>query len=85
MEIYHITWATQGRQPAFPAEEVRRAVLRTLASVGGRDIVLFAIVDDHIHLVVITNPARLRRLQGALSNRPRSLASACATPTRRSV
>lgn len=67
MKIYHITWATQGRQAAFPAEEVRRAVLRALASVGGRDIVLFALVDDHVHLVVITSPARLRRLQGALS------------------
>ncbi|GDX82590.1 hypothetical protein LBMAG42_44010 [Deltaproteobacteria bacterium] len=67
MKTYHITWATQGRQPAFPAEEARRAVLRALASVGGRDIVLFAIVDDHVHLVVIASPARLRRLQGALS------------------
>lgn len=67
MKIYHLTWATQGRQPAFPAEEARRAVLRVLASVVGRDIVLFAIVDDHVHIVLILNPARLRRVQAALS------------------
>ncbi len=67
MKTYHLTWATQGRQPAFSAEEVRRAVLRAIASVAGRDIALFAIVDDHVHIVVIVTPERLARVQGALS------------------
>ncbi|MSQ01336.1 MAG: hypothetical protein EXR71_05490 [Myxococcales bacterium] len=80
MKTYHITWATQGRQPAFPAEDARRSLLRALAHVGGRDIVLFAIVDDHVHIVLIVSPARLRRLQGALSKVVRNRAAVAVSP-----
>lgn len=67
MKTYHLTWATVGRQPAFPTESARRDVLSAIARVGGRDIVLFAIVDDHVHIVAIVEPERLGRLRASVS------------------
>lgn len=67
MKIVHLTWATEGRQPAFPAEEARRRVLRALASVAGGAIVLFAVVDDHVHLVLSLPPSPLHRLQASIT------------------
>ncbi|GDX82674.1 hypothetical protein LBMAG42_44850 [Deltaproteobacteria bacterium] len=67
MKTYHITWATKGRQPAFPTEEARRAVLHAIASVAGTFIVLFAIVDDHVHIVLRMDAARLAAIQASLT------------------
>ncbi len=67
MEITHLTWATIGRQSAFPTEAARRRVLRALATAVGDVLVLFALVDDHVHLVVRVEEARLRRVQGAVT------------------
>lgn len=65
--IVHLTWATVSRQPAFPTEEGRRELLRDLAAVAASFVVLFAIVDDHVHIVVILKADRLRWVQGALT------------------
>ncbi len=67
MKTYHLTWATKGRQPAFPTEEVRRSVLHAIAAVAGECIVLFAVVDDHVHIVLLVDSARLARLQASLT------------------
>ena len=67
MRTYHLTWATAGRQPAFPAEAVRRAVLRAIAEVAGAFVVLFAIVDDHVHIIIVVEPDKLWVVQRALT------------------
>jgi len=67
MKIVHLTWATEGRQPAFPTEEARRRVVRALAEVAGRDMALFAVVDDHVHIVVALPPSRLGRVQASIT------------------
>lgn len=67
MRAYHLTWSTSGRQPAFPSEEVRRDVLRAVARVAGMHVVLFALVDDHVHVVVFVDSASLGRLSRSLT------------------
>ncbi len=42
-------------------------MLHALAGAAGRNMVLFALVDDHVHLVVIVDPVNRFRVQGALT------------------
>ncbi len=52
MQPWHLTLASRGRNTLFvdPAALVRG--VRTLARVAGEHLLLFAIVDDHVHLVL---------------------------------
>lgn len=67
MRAFHLTWSTDGRQPAFPEESRRRGVLRAIATSGGESIILFALVDDHVHIVVYVDPVKLPMLVRSLS------------------
>lgn len=68
MKIYHLTWSTIGRKTSFPEEATRRAVLQDLGRVAGAHIVLFALVDDHNHIVLRLDPSQLRYVQCAITN-----------------
>jgi len=61
VQLYHLTLSTRRREPIARDLESRRAVLRALARVAGRQAVLFCLVDDHLHLVVEGD----RRVAGA--------------------
>lgn len=50
--ICHLTLAVRGRQALARTEAERRAVVRALGRVGGSSLLLFNVVDDHLHLVV---------------------------------
>ena len=76
MQTYHLTWATVGRQPILPTETARRQFLHALAAVAGAFILLFALVDDHIHLVIHVDPTKFGLLQRSLSKILRARASA---------
>ncbi len=49
---WHLTWASDGRATLFPEEATRLAAVRALARVAGDWAMLFAIVDDHVHLAL---------------------------------
>ena len=66
MRTYHLTFVAKGRQPPFPGEVARRAAVRALIRVGGAWIVLFCLVDDHVHVVVLCEPADVRRIARSL-------------------
>jgi len=53
MQAWHLTFAADGRNALFADEADRRAAVRRLARVAGERIVLFCLVDEHIHVVVI--------------------------------
>lgn len=53
MPIWHLTIASDGRNPPFPDEASRRAAVRLFARTAGSDLALFCVVDDHVHLVVL--------------------------------
>ena len=66
MQIWHLTFSTDGRNPSFPDEQTRRTAIRTLARVAGDKVVLFSFVDDHNHVVLMCTTAERARLGQAL-------------------
>lgn len=75
MRSYHLTFSAVGRHPLFPLEAARRAAVRALARVAGAWVVLFALVDDHVHVVVSCEEDRVGRLARAILLALRPLAS----------
>jgi hypothetical protein len=62
MQLTHVSIATVGRLPMFLGEGPRRAALHVLGDQLGGRIVVFAIVDDHIHLVLLASLAEVGTL-----------------------
>jgi len=80
MMIWHLTFSAQGRHPFFPNEQERRRAVRSLVRVVGPYLVLFCIVDEHIHLVVIGERALAGRLAQMVALAMQAIA---ATPLQR--
>ena len=76
MPSWHLTVASDGRTPLFPDEARRRAAVRTLARVAGQELVLFSVVDDHVHLVVTCDRSRVGWLGRAVVLGLRTVAAA---------
>jgi hypothetical protein len=53
MSTQHLTFSTRGRMPVAPSSSHRRALVRALLRVAGTRVALFAVVDDHVHVVVM--------------------------------
>jgi hypothetical protein len=52
MEFFHLTFASEGRMPLFTTEPKRCAGLHALARSARGKLVLFCIVDEHVHVVL---------------------------------
>ena len=69
MNLWHLTFSTRGRQVIFTSEAGVLEGVRALARAAGERVVLFSIVDDHVHTVVRSNepgsltPGLLRALR----------------------
>lgn len=50
--LWHITFACRGRHTLFADECLRRQAVGRLLQVTGSELVLFSLVDDHLHLVL---------------------------------
>lgn len=80
MRSWHLTFAAAGRHPLFPLEAARRAAVRALGRVAGDAVVLFALVDDHVHVVLFCEEAHVGRLARAILLALRRLAAAAIEP-----
>lgn len=80
MNTWHLTWSSVGRHPLAPDESVRRRLVRALARVAGGDVVLYSVVDDHIHVVLYCDEVRRGVLSGALTFAFRALVAAPLDP-----
>lgn len=49
MAIFHLTLAVRGRQALARDEVERRSMIRHVAKVGGKRLLMFCLVDDHLH------------------------------------
>ena len=49
MSNHHLTIAVRGRTALAREETERRRLVRDLARVGGGQLMLFSLVDDHFH------------------------------------
>ncbi len=74
MQSYHLTYASDGRQALLPDEALRRRALHALARTVGDRVVLFCIVDDHIHVVLLCEAQPVGLLSRALPLALRPLA-----------
>lgn len=75
MRYWHISISSVTRLPLFPSEARRRAAVRTIVHVCAEFIVLFSVVDDHVHVIVVCTEERLGRVRAALWNALRPLAA----------
>lgn len=67
VEQWHVTWSSVGRLPIVADEDGRRSLARALVQRCGASLVLFAIVDDHVHVWLYGAPAELGRLVRAVT------------------
>jgi hypothetical protein len=77
MSIFHLTFATEGRLPPFPDEASRREAVCILHRVAGTALVLYFVVDDHLHAVLLCDRQRAGRLARAILL---ALERVCAAP-----
>jgi hypothetical protein len=52
MPLFHLVHSTTGRTPLCLFDGDRLRAVRAIARVGGRRVLLFCVVDDHVHVVV---------------------------------
>jgi hypothetical protein len=79
--ITHFTFSSDGRHPLFPTLARRRAAVRCILRVAP-ECILFCVVDDHLHVVVVADPARTGRIAAALLQALRSISAAPLLPAR---
>ncbi len=58
MQLFHLTLAARTRHTLFPDEATRLLALRKLIAICGPALVLFCLVDDHLHWVVLCDERR---------------------------
>jgi REP element-mobilizing transposase RayT len=58
MKLWHLTLAARTRHSLFPDEALRLEALRRLVRICGPELVLFALVDDHLHWIVLCDERR---------------------------
>jgi hypothetical protein len=66
MPLWHISIESRDRLPIFPEENTRRQALHALNRVAGAVLLLFSVVDEHMHLVAAGDIEPVRRLRQAL-------------------
>jgi REP element-mobilizing transposase RayT len=75
MNLFHITWSTEGRLPFFPDEARRRGAVRKIVSCAGSNLACFCIVDEHVHVVIRGQPEIMRRRVRAITRSLRNLSA----------
>lgn len=77
---WHVTWSTKGRLPVAPDEARRRALVRMLAVRAASTLVLFSVVDDHVHVWLMGARKELVATVRTLRHALRALAAAPLDP-----
>jgi hypothetical protein len=67
MSLYHLTIATDGRTLLCKNEEERRWTVRALVRIALLELVLFCVVDEHLHAVLWGSLRRIGFLRSALT------------------
>jgi hypothetical protein len=81
MPYTHLTIASEGRHPLCPEEGDKRALLRTIGRVAAGHVVLFALVDDHLHVVLAGTEMELLQLRRGLTLAVRAAVDTPVAPT----
>lgn len=76
MIYVHLTFSSVGRLVLFPDEARRRLAVRAVVRIAADRLVLFCVVDDHTHVVIVCEVGRERTVAGAIVRGLRALAAA---------
>jgi hypothetical protein len=85
MMLVQLTFSSVGRLPLAPDEAGRRRVLHALGRVAPGRVVLFALVDDHLHIAIYCEEARIGPISRSLLLALRSVCRADLNPAHRSA
>ncbi|MDP2306276.1 MAG: hypothetical protein Q8P18_09645 [Pseudomonadota bacterium] len=66
MMLVQLTFTSVGRLPLAPDEASRRRLLHAIGRVAAGVVVLFALVDDHLHLAIYCEETRIGALSRSL-------------------
>jgi hypothetical protein len=66
MQIFHLTISSIDRSALFIDEAARRCAVRSVVRVAGAALILFCVVDDHVHVVIVCLRERLPRMRAGL-------------------
>ena len=67
MRWWHLTFSSPRRANVFGNETTRRSAVRAIVRVSGEALLLFCVVDDHVHVVVVCREAKVPNLRRALA------------------
>lgn len=81
VQLWHISFSSANRLPLFSTEALRREAVGGIAKWIGNRLVMFSIVDEHIHLVSIGSQEQTRRLRQSVHRRLNSLAEVQVSPS----
>ena len=74
MQTWNLGFSADGRHPLFTTEAARRAAVRLIYRHAGHCLVLFCVVDDHVHVIVYCSRAMAHKLKRALQLGLRAIA-----------
>lgn len=83
MQFWHVTFSSPTRLALFPTEAQLRRALAKIQAVAGAEVVLYGVVDDHLHLVLCCSEARAAALTRALRLALRPIAATEIGPAHR--
>lgn len=66
MKLWHVTFSSATRHALFPGAPLRRAALRRVIALAAGELVLYSLVDDHLHLVTHCSVSRAPVLERAI-------------------
>lgn len=66
MRPWHLTTSSTTRHALFPSEAQRRKAVFCIQRICGDTLVMFCVVDDHVHVVVLCDRTRCGHLARAL-------------------
>jgi len=81
MQTWQLRISAEGRPTLFPEEGLRREAVRTVGRLCAGIVVLLSIVDDHLHLLLLCDRARIGRASHDLQVALRRLAPLELEPT----
>lgn len=66
IQLWHLTFSSANQYPLVPDETLRRKIVHKLVKKAGQELVLYCVVDNHIHFVVACDRKRVGAIKLAL-------------------
>jgi hypothetical protein len=82
MMVWHVMFAADGRNTLFVDEGACLTAIRQMARAAGSRIVVFSVVDEHVHVVLTGDRQQVGKLARAITFAIGPLVAGCLDPSR---